>query len=31
MHLKNMHRYFFEIDTFSLSSHRISPNFRASE
>ena len=31
MHLKNMHRYFFEIDTFSLSSHRISPNFRANE
>ena len=31
MHLKNMHRYFFEIDTFSLSSHRISRDFRASE
>ncbi len=31
MHLKNMHRYFFEIYTFSLSSHRISQNFRASE
>ena len=31
MQLKNMHRYFFEIDTFSLSSHRISPNFRANE
>ena len=31
MYLKNMHRYFFEIDTFSLSSHRISPNFRANE